>query len=113
MEGVDAANRVRPSTGLLRYLRALWQGERPLSQVFWSDMIVIGTLVNVLASVAALLLIVSGAPVAVGVFAHFAPLPYNILLFLAVWRSAARETSIWSFAAQPAALVWLIVVIVV
>ena len=47
-----------------------------------------------------MLLFVSGAPIAVGVFVHFAPLPYNILLFLAVWRSAARETSIWSFAAQ-------------
>ena len=76
-------------------------------------MVIVGTLVNVLASVAAMLLFVSGAPIAFGVLVHFAPLPYNILLFLAVWRSSARETSIWSFAAQALALAWLIVVVVV
>jgi len=74
-------------------------------------MIAIGSLVNVLASIAALLVIVAGAPIAIGVALHFAPVPYSILLFFAVWQSAARETSIWSFAAQASALVWLIIVV--
>ena len=98
---------------LAGYFASLWRGDIPLARVFWTDMIVIGTVVNILGTVAAMLLFVSGAPIALGVFVHFAPVPYNILLLFAVWQSAAREASGWSFPAQAAALVWLILAVVV
>jgi hypothetical protein len=113
VDGSGTADRVGLGGGLLRHIRSLWRGERPLARVFWTDLIVIGTLINVLASVAAMLLFVSGAPIAIGVIVHFLPVPYNILLFMAVWQSAARETSLWSFPAQAVSLIWLILVIVV
>ncbi len=94
------------------YFRTLYRGELPLARVFWTDMILIGSMVNIVGTAVAMLLFAAGAPIALGVFAHFSPIPYNILLFLAVWQSAAREASGWSFAAQAAGLVWLIVAIV-
>ena len=94
------------------YVRRLWRGELPLVRVFWTDMILIGSLVNIVGTAAAMLLFVSGALV-LGVIVHFAPVPYNILLFLAVWQSAARQVSRWSFFAQVVGLIWLITAIVV
>ena len=111
--GIEATDRVSFFSPVAAYVRSLWRGERPLARVFWTDMVVIGSLVNVLATVAAMLLFVSGAPIALGVVVHFAPVPYIILLFLAVWQSAARQPSVWSFPAQATALVWLVVVIMV
>jgi hypothetical protein len=96
----------------ITYARRLWRGEIPLVRVFWTDMIVIGSLVNIVGTAAAMLLFVSGAPVALGVIVHFAPVPYNILLFLAVWQSAARQVSRWSFFAQIGGLIWMITAIV-
>ena len=113
MAGAEAPGRVSFLQPLFTYARSLWRGELPLARVFWTDMILIGSLVNVLATAAALILFVSGAPIALGVIVHFVPVPYNVLLFLGVWQSAARQPSFWSFPAQAAALVWLIAVIVV
>jgi hypothetical protein len=95
------------------YIRRLWLGELPLSRVFWTDMLVIGTVVNIAAGIAAMLLFVSGAPIAIGVAVHFAPLPYNLLLFFAVWQAASREASGWSFPAQVGAFLWFFVAFVI
>lgn len=95
------------------YIRRLWLGELPLARVFWTDMLAIGTVVNVAAGIVAMLLFVSGAPISIGVAVHFAPLPYNLLLFFAVWQAASREASRWSFPAQVGALIWFFVVFVV
>ena len=113
MGGMEAADRVSVLSPTVAYVRSLWRGDRPLARVFWNDMVVVGSLVNILATAAAMLLFVAGAPIALGVIAHFAPVPYNVLLFLAVWQSAARQPSWWSFPAQAGALVWLIFVIMV
>jgi hypothetical protein len=110
--GLDATDRVSLLSPVTAYVRSLWRGELPLARVFWTDMILIGTLVNILATAAAMLLFVSGAPITLGVIVHFVPVPYNVLLFLGVWQSAARQPFFWSFPAQATALVWLIAVIV-
>jgi hypothetical protein len=98
---------------VMTYARRLWRGELPLGRVFWTDMILVGSLVNIVGTAAAMLLFVSGAPIVLGVIVHFAPVPYNILLFLAVWQSAARQVSRWSFLAQVGGLIWLITAIVI
>jgi hypothetical protein len=97
---------------VVAYVKNLWRGELPLARVFWTDMLVVGTVVNIAATIAAMLLFVAGAPIAVGVAVHFAPLPYNLLLFFAVWQAASRETSDWSFPAQVIALGWFFFVFV-
>jgi hypothetical protein len=110
MEGVES---VAPKNPVVGYVQNLWRGEIPLGRVFWSDMLIIGTVVNIAAMIAALLLFVSGAPIAFGVVVHFAPVPYNLLLLLGVWHAAQREASEWSFAAQAIAVIWFIAMLVV
>jgi hypothetical protein len=97
---------------VIGYVRRLWRGELPLARVFWHDMLVVGTLVNLAAMFLALLLFGMGAPTAVAVAVHFSPVPYNVLLFMAVWQSAAGESP-GSWAAQTVALVWLIASILI
>ena len=104
---------VAPKNPAVAYVTSLWRGELPLGRVFWSDMLIIGTVVNVVAMIAAILFFVSGAPIALGVVVHFAPVPYNLLLLLGVWHAAQREASEWSFAAQAVAVVWFIAMLVV
>jgi len=98
---------------IVAYVTSLWRGELPLGRVFWSDMLIIGTVVNVAAMIAAILLFVSSAPITIGVVVHFSPVPYNLLLLLGVWHAAQRETSDWSFAAQAIAVVWFIAMLVI
>jgi hypothetical protein len=112
-EATPRAEQTARRNPAVAYIKSLWLGEVPLSRAFWTDMLVIGTVVNVAAGIAAMLLFVSGAPIALGVAIHFAPLPYNLLLFFAVWQAAARDASRWSFPAQVGALVWFFVVFVV
>jgi hypothetical protein len=49
-----------------------------------------GLVVNLAASVGFLVLIMHGAPVAALVVGHVLPVPYNLLVAVGVWRSAAR-----------------------
>ncbi len=63
----------------------------PPAVLFWRDMLGVGSAVNVAASVAALAVAASGGPMALAVGLHFAPLPYNLFLFCAVWRAPWRS----------------------
>ncbi len=66
-----------------------WHGDIALPVLFWRDMLLVGTLVNLAASIAAMIVAATGAPLAIAVAVHFAPLPYNLFLFLAVTRHGA------------------------
>ena len=90
------------------FLARRWQGAVPWRTLFWRDMLAAGTLINLLASFAALMLASQGAPLAVAVVVHFAPLPYNLFLFLALWRLPRRPSLV-----AAAAAAWLAVVTVV
>lgn len=63
-----------------------WRGERAATTLFWYDIVVIGSLVNLLASFAALMLAAQRAPMGLAAAVYFAPLPYNLFLCLALWR---------------------------
>lgn len=81
---------MKPTTSGNFFLRR-WHGQLPLAVLLWRDMLGVGTLINVLATVLALAVMVQGAHPAVAVALHFAPLPYNVFLFAAVWRSPHRD----------------------
>lgn len=66
-----------------------WRGERAATTLFWTDIVVVASLLNLLASFAALMLAALHAPTALAVAVYFAPLPYNLFLCLALWRHAA------------------------
>ena len=64
-----------------------WRGEVPLRTVFWRDMLAVGTAVNVLVTFLALIAASQGAPTWAAVAIHFAPMPYNVFLLVAVGRA--------------------------
>ncbi len=81
-----------------------WRGEVRLPIVFWRDLLAVGTSINLLASFLALVVASQGVDIRVAAALHFAPLPYNLFLFLAVWRLPQRTAWMRAIAA-----VWLAV----
>jgi hypothetical protein len=72
------------------YFTRRWRGEVSPSRLLWRDMIGVGTLINLLASFAALMLAAQGVALPLAVALHFAPLPLNVFLFAALWRTPRR-----------------------
>jgi len=103
-----AADRESSSGGTANYLQRVWRAEVPLATVFWRDMAVVGTIVNVVAIALAAFAAAAGAPTGVGLVIFMAPTPYNIFLVAAVWRRADRERGEFAWPARIGALVWLL-----
>jgi hypothetical protein len=97
----------------MRYFRELWRGELPLARVFWNDMLVVGTLVNVVFLLAAVLLFVAGVPAWLGFAVHLAPIPYNFVVATGVSRSAEREPPEWRWLARAIAVGWFVACILI
>lgn len=95
------------------YLESRWTGEVPLETVFWRDMLVVGTAVNVASAVLALVLFALDAPALTGIAALLLPLPWNVFLLFAVWRSAEREGGPAAFTARVVSALWFFVMLVV
>ena len=92
-----------------RYLR----GDVELGRVFWFDMLLVGTIVNLVAGAAALVIYANYASGWLALAVLLSPAPYNIGLCVSVWRSAAKSGSRWADVARFSALLWLIVVFAV
>ena len=84
---------------LTEFFARRWRGEVALAVLFWRDMIVVGSAINLAASLLALILAAQGVALGIAVAIHFAPLPYNAFLFAAVDRSRQRTATITAFAA--------------
>ena len=85
-----------------------WRGEIPWGTLLWRDMLGVGTVINLAASVAALMSAAQGVDIATAVALHFAPVPYNVFLAAALWRLPQRP-----MLASLAALAWLVVMTVI
>ncbi len=72
-------------------------------RLFWFDMLTVATMLNLFPSFGALMLAALGAEPAWAVAMHFAPLPYNVFLFLALWRLPGRPGE-----AVAAAALWVV-----
>lgn len=72
--------------GVCRFFSGRWNGDVPVRRVFWWDALICATALNALAGVFGLILLTRGADPALWAAAHFGLLPYNVFLFLAVWR---------------------------
>lgn len=72
-------------------LRALWRGELPLGEAFWTWAVLGGLLVNVPTSIAFLALVAADLPLLALIVGKGLSLPYNLLATVGVWRSAARS----------------------
>lgn len=94
------------------HFRRIWSGRDDLRRLLVRDMIVNGTILNVAAMAAGIALLAGGAPVAMAMAVHFAPLPYNLFLALGVWRTAERAGGPLGSIARIAAIVWAAVMVV-
>jgi hypothetical protein len=94
---------------------ALWRGHIPLSQAFWTYTLLLGTLINLLATGLMFAAMAAGVPAAAAILLHLMPLPYNILVLMAVWRSAGdfRGPRPLAAIAQLATALWFAVMIVI
>jgi hypothetical protein len=114
MAGGEEANRATTARrGILGFFVSRWMGEVPLGRLFWRDMIVVGTAINIAATFASLGLLAAKAPLWVALAVHFGPLPYNLFLAFAVWRTADRRGGWAGFFCQTVSLLWLIAAIVI
>lgn len=94
-------------SGIRAYFRALASGTEPLHRVVISDMLIGGTLINVVAMAAAFALFGIEAPAWLATVVFFAPVPYNLFLVFAVWKTSALSGSPWTWPARLLSLVWL------
>ena len=93
--------------GFIGFLASRWRGEVPFERLFWFDMLVVGTLVNLAAATLSLILFGLDAPAAAAIAVFFSPLPYNLFLFAVVWRAAERAQSSRALA-WLGAVAWLV-----
>ena len=70
-------------------LRRLWRGEVPLADAFWDWAVLGGLSLNLATTMLFFGLLSADRPIAALVLGHVA-VPYNILVAVGVWRSAAR-----------------------
>ena len=89
------------------FFRSRWRGEASAAVVYWRDILAVGTLINLVTGFAALMLAAQGTDIVIAALVHFAPLPYNVFLVVALWRTPQRtRTMAWT------SLVWMGVVTV-
>jgi len=82
----------------MKTLKRLWNGELALADAFWNWAVFGGLIVNLTSSGAFLLLIVAERPVAAAIVGYAFSVPYNIVVLVGVWRSAARYDGEWKWA---------------
>jgi hypothetical protein len=92
----------------MQRLKELWLGQLPLDVAFWTYAIVYGLALNVVATAAALALLVLEAPLAIAFVVHLLPVPYSVLATYGVWRSAAGYSGRQAIAsaARASVLIW-------
>ena len=96
----------RPAPGSI--VRRLWAGEVPLARAFWSYAMIGGTALNGVMTLLALALLTMDVPAVVAVVAFALPIPYNLLVLVAVWRSAGayQGLRLWADLARAAIVIW-------
>lgn len=94
----------RPTRG---FFARRWLGEVDLGTLFWRDTILVGTMINVVFSGAALALLAAGAPSGMVFLVYVLPVPYNLFLFACIWRQATDSGPFTSLAVRCATLGWL------
>ncbi|TGQ67675.1 hypothetical protein EN829_029820 [Mesorhizobium sp. M00.F.Ca.ET.186.01.1.1] len=90
------------------FFRSRWLGQVPLERLFWRDTIFVATAISIVSSVAALVLLGLKMPLPLVLAVHFAPVPYNIFLTLAVWRTVEKAGGARASLFMLGSALWLI-----
>jgi len=91
------------------FFQRRWQRQVPLDLLFWRDMVVVGTTINIAAMFASLMALGLKASLPVAMLIFFAPLPYNIFLAAAVWRTSDLAAPKKAASARTGAILWLVI----
>ncbi|HET6520926.1 MAG TPA: hypothetical protein VFG47_14055, partial [Geminicoccaceae bacterium] len=100
------------ASGLRRgRLGRLWAGEVPLHRAFWDYAVIGGLAVNLTTSLLFLMLISADRPIAALIVGYACSVPYNVLVLVAVWRSAGRYEGDrrWADLARIVIVIWVVV----
>jgi hypothetical protein len=93
---------------LKRFFTPRWQGRIGWRTLFWRDLLLIGTGLNLLMTGAALALLAQAVALPWVVLVHLLPLPYNLFIVSAIWSAPSRPTVVCVFSAF-----WLVLLVVV
>jgi hypothetical protein len=74
----------------MQRLGALWRGELPLGEAFWTWVVQLGIAVNVTTSILFYALVSADMAFLAFVAGYALSLPYNLLATVGAWRSAGR-----------------------
>lgn len=85
-----------------------WRRQVPLGLLFWRDMMLVGTAINLATSFASLMALAMKVGTVEALLIFLAPLPYNVFLTAAVWRTADLVEPARAGQARFAAAVWLV-----
>ncbi len=85
-----------------------WRGQVPLGTVFWRDMLIVGTGLNAIAGVTSILMLALDVGTVTALAVHFSLLPWNVFLFISVWRSADFAQRFPATVARIGAVVWFV-----
>ena len=93
----------------------LWRGELALAHVVWRHAVAYALLVNLASDIPFYALIINQASALWIVLAFLAPMPYNIFVIVAVWRSAANYSGEqkWADLARIGSLTWIALLTIV
>ncbi len=111
--GRQAASRtIRRKRDGMGTLRRLWTGEMPLARAFWEYAIVYGFVLNLFTTIASFALLTTDASPVLALAIFLLPMPYNLLVLVAVWRAAARYAgpNHWAVFARVAVVLWVLLV---
>jgi hypothetical protein len=91
------------------FFASRWHGKTPLAVMFWRDMLIWSSLLNLATFGVALALLELSYPIWLSLLVYLSPLPWNLFLVVSVWRAADRQGSPFAQAARIASLAWLVV----
>ncbi|MBT1157613.1 hypothetical protein J1C56_18630 [Aminobacter anthyllidis] len=101
-------NRLGGQEGMSAFFKRRWNGEVPLSQLFWRDMVVVGSIINITTTIVALLILAAKMSALLAVAVHLIPLPYNLFLYGSVLRTADMAGIPNAGAIKISATLWII-----
>ena len=96
---------------MIKFAKDLWDGRVPLKQAFWQWAIVYGLLVNLVTSALFFGLIIYDVAPLLLIVAFILPVPFNLFVVVAVWRSADRYQGLkkWADLGRAATIIWMFV----
>ena len=100
-------------SGPLSFFIRRWRRQTPLGLLFWRDMIVFGSALNLVAAFAGLMTLGFKADLLVAMLVFHAPLPYNFFIVGAIWRTADLVDAAKASSARLGAATWLVVMTII